>query len=84
MKGIKNMIIKILGGGCSRCKQLENNVITALQQANMTAEIVKISNPMDIADYGVMKTPALVIEEKVVSFGTVLSVNEIIDELTNF
>ena len=72
------MIIKILGSGCSKCNQLKENTETALKDAGIEAEIVKVTDFKDIASYGVMQTPALVIDEKVASFGKVLKPQDII------
>jgi small redox-active disulfide protein 2 len=71
------MIIKILGTGCSKCKQLEKAVIKAIENLGVDANIEKITSINDIMDYGVMMTPALVIDDKVVSSGKVLSIDEI-------
>ena len=71
------MIIKILGSGCRNCVALKENTETALKEAGMEAEIVKVTDFKDIMEYGVMSTPALVIDEKVVSFGKVLKPKEI-------
>jgi len=71
------MNIKILGGGCANCKKLEENTLLALKELNITAEIEEVKDIDRIIDYGVMKTPALVIDEKVKSSGRVLGVEEI-------
>jgi small redox-active disulfide protein 2 len=71
------MKIKILGTGCSNCKKLEANAKGAVEKLGIDAEIVKVEEIRDILSYGVMRTPALVIDEKVKSYGKVLSVNEI-------
>ena len=71
------MIIKVLGSGCNKCLKLEDNVKEALKNENQEAEIQKITDIMDISNYNVMKTPALVIDEKVVSFGKINTVEEI-------
>ncbi len=72
------MIIKILGSGCRNCVSLKENTETALKEAGLEAEIVKVTDIKDIMAYGVMSTPALVIDEKVVSFGKVLKPKEVI------
>ncbi|MGD9570136.1 MAG: thioredoxin family protein [Sedimentibacter sp.] len=72
------MIIKILGSGCKNCVALKENAETALKETGVDAEVVKVENMKDIVSYGVMQTPALVIDEKVVSYGKVLKTNEII------
>ncbi len=71
------MIIKILGTGCPKCKKLEENARQAASELGLTAEIEKVADLDDIMDYGVMMTPALVIDEKVKSSGKVASVDEI-------
>ena len=63
------MVIKILGGGCANCKVLYNNVNSACRELSVDAKITKVEDYADIASYGVMTTPALVIDEKVVAFG---------------
>jgi small redox-active disulfide protein 2 len=72
------MVIKILGTGCSNCKKLEANAKEAIEKLNMNAEIVKVEEIKDIMAYGVMRTPAIVIDEKVKSYGKVASVGEIV------
>ena len=72
------MIIKILGSGCKNCITLKENTEAALKEAGMEAEIVKVTDFKDIMAYGVMSTPALVVDEKVVSFGKVLKPKEIV------
>jgi len=72
------MIIKILGTGCSNCKKLEANVKKAVEKSGVNAEIVKVQEIKDIMAYSVMRTPAIVIDEKVKSYGKVASVEEIV------
>lgn len=72
------MIIKILGSGCKNCVSLKDNTELALKEAGIEAEIVKVEDYKDIVSYGVMRTPALVIDEKVVSFGKVLKPKDIV------
>lgn len=71
------MKIKILGSGCRNCKKLENNTKEALKDLNINASIEKIEDFKKIASYGVMQTPALVVNEELKSFGKVSSVKEI-------
>lgn len=75
---VKNMVIKILGSGCKNCVMLKENTETALKEAGINAEIIKVTDFRDIVAYGVMSTPALVVDEKVVSFGKVLKPEEIV------
>lgn len=72
------MTIKILGSGCKSCVQLGDNAKAALAELGIDAEIIKVTDFAAIAGYGVMTTPALVIDEKVVSFGKVLKAKEIV------
>ena len=76
------MTIKILGSGCKNCEKLYQNVLDAIKSSGITAEVVKVTQFSEIASYGVMQTPALVIDEKVVSMGKILSEKEIMDYLT--
>lgn len=76
--------IKVLGSGCSKCNELETNVKKALQQLGMDTEIEHVTNFSVIAAYGVMSTPALVVDEKVVSYGKVLKVDEAVRLLQKF
>lgn len=71
------MTIKILGSGCKYCVALAENTKKALAEAGMETEIIKVTDFGEIAQYGVMSTPALVIDEKVISFGKVLKPKEI-------
>ena len=71
------MKIEILGTGCPKCKQLTANAEEALKELNVQAEIVKVTQIDKIIEYGVMMTPALVIDGKVVSAGKVLTKDQV-------
>ena len=71
------MKIEILGTGCASCKTLYENAKRAVEESGKTAEIIKIEEIPKIMAYGVMSTPALVIDGKVVFFGKVASTAEI-------
>ena len=71
------MTIKILGTGCKRCKNLEDNAVKAVELAGIEANVEKVTEINDIMSYGVMMTPALVVDEIVKSVGQVLSPEEI-------
>jgi len=71
------MIIKILGSGCPNCRKLHANTEEAIKALNLDATIEEVKDIDKIIDYGVMKTPALVVDEKVKSSGRVLSTDEI-------
>ena len=75
------MEIKILGSGCKKCKLLEANTQEALSILGVEANVVKVTDFQAIAAYQVMATPALVVDEKVVSFGKVLKPQKIADLL---
>ena len=72
------MVIKILGSGCRNCEKLVENTKEALNQKGLEAQIEKVTDFADIARYSVMLTPALVIDEKVISSGKVLKPKEIV------
>lgn len=72
-----NMDIKVLGTGCLKCKSLEKSVYNALAELNVAADVNKVEDIVEIMNYGVMTTPALVIDGKVVVKGRVPSVDEI-------
>ena len=71
------MIIKILGTGCSNCKKLEENTRKAVEELGIEATIEKVTDIKEIMKYGVMKTPALVVDEKVKTMGRVPKSEEI-------
>lgn len=71
------MVIKVLGSGCAKCKKLEANVQEAVKEMGIEASIEKVQDIQDIMNYGVMSTPALVVDEQVKSMGKLLSKNEI-------
>lgn len=68
--------VEVLGSGCTKCNQLEANTRTALAQLGIDAQIGHVTDFAQIAAYGVMSTPTLVINRTVVSTGRVLTVEE--------
>jgi small redox-active disulfide protein 2 len=76
------MEIKILGTGCSKCKNLEQVTRDVVKEMNLDATITKVEDIMDIMAFGVMTTPALVLDGKVVLKGRVPSANEVKQLLT--
>ncbi len=76
------MHIKILGSGCKKCLALADNVKAAANTAGVDVEIEKVTDIVAIAGFGVMSTPGLVIDDKVVSSGRVLTEKEIAQMLT--
>lgn len=67
------MEIKVLGTGCPKCKLLESNVLKALASLGIDAKVEKVTEVKDIISYGVMSTPALVVDNKVLFAGRVPS-----------
>jgi len=70
--------VKILGSGCANCKKLEAVARTAAEQASISAEFEKITDYDKMMAYDILSTPALVINEKVVSAGKIPAQAEII------
>ena len=70
--------IKILGGGCAKCNALEAATVDALRELGMDTTIDHVRDFEKIAAYGVMTTPALVVDGQVVSYGKVLKKDEVI------
>lgn len=70
--------IKVLGSGCAKCNELEASTKEALAQLGMDTDIDHVTDFVQIAAYGVMSTPALVIDGKVVSYGKVLKKEEVV------
>ena len=77
------MEIKVLGTGCARCKSLEKITRKAVEELNLDATVEKVEDLQRIMEYAVMRTPALVINEKVVMTGQVPKVAQVKDLLTN-
>ena len=77
------MEIRVLGTGCARCKALEKATRKAVDELNMNASIEKVEDIQQIMEYAVMRTPALVINEKVVLSGQVPKVSQLKELLTN-
>lgn len=76
------MEIKVLGTGCAKCKALEKATIEAVAKTGVDATITKVEDIMEIMQFGIMTTPALVIDGKVVVKGKVPSVVELSKLLT--
>ena len=76
------MKIEILGTGCAKCTTLYENVKKALEDSGTDAEVVKVEDIPSIMKYGVMSTPALVMDGKVLFSGKVASPREIKEMLS--
>lgn len=72
------MKIEILGTGCTKCKALEEAAKQAVAKIGGFHEVVKVEDVVEIMNYGVMSTPALVVDGVVKSSGKLLSVDEIV------
>jgi len=77
------MEIKVLGTGCAKCKSLEKVTRKAVDELELDAAVEKVEDIQKIMEYAVMRTPALVINEKVVISGQVPKVARIKDLLTD-
>jgi len=71
------MEIKVLGMGCASCNKLAESVKQAVKELGIDTEVKKIEDVAEIMRYGIMKTPALVVNGKVKAFGNLLSVAEV-------
>lgn len=76
-KGKKEQGIKVLGSGCAKCIALEKAVRTAVTDMGLETDITHVTDFAQIAAYGVMTTPALLVNGKVVSYGKVLTAEEV-------
>ena len=72
------MKIKVLGPGCKNCENLADNTKAALKELGLEAEIEKVTDFAEIAGYGILSTPGLVVDDKVVSSGKVLKPKDIV------
>ena len=80
------MKIKVLGPGCANCVNLERVTREAVTDLGIDAQIEKVTDFATIVGYGVMRTPALVVDEKVVLWGrvpTAAAVRELLESLTS-
>ena len=73
----KSPDVKVLGSGCARCQALERSAKEALAELGMDTKVDHVTDFAQIASYGVMSTPALVIDGKVVSSGRILSKEQV-------
>jgi small redox-active disulfide protein 2 len=77
------MEIKILGPGCYKCKTLEKITLEVVNEMGIAADIIKEEDIVKIMNYGIMHTPGLVINGRVVLSGRIPSAKEIKEILTN-
>lgn len=76
------MEIKVLGTGCTKCQTLESVTRKAVEELNLNAEIEKVEDIQKIMEYGIMRTPGLIINGKVVLSGHVPKIKELKEILT--
>ena len=71
------LTIKVLGPGCANCRKLEEIARAAVTSAGVEAQVVKVTDMQQIVGYGVLKTPGLVIDEKLVCSGRIPSAENV-------
>lgn len=71
------MEIKVLGSGCAKCKTLEKNVTKAVSELGLDIQIHKVEDIVQIMSYGIMMTPGLIFDGKVILSGRVPTVDEL-------
>jgi small redox-active disulfide protein 2 len=76
------LTIKVLGSGCANCKRLEGIARQAVSSLGVEAEVIKVTEYPEIMKYGILSTPGLVINDKVVCAGRVPSEAEVMTFLT--
>jgi len=75
--------IKVLGPGCPKCKTTYNNVLEALKQTDIQADVTKVEDIEEMMKYNVLTTPVLMIDDVVKVKGRIAQVNEIVEILKN-
>ena len=74
---MENLTIKVYGSGCKGCQTLHQNVINALAEVNVAADVQYVTDMQKIMETGVMSLPALAVNDRIVSAGKVLSVADV-------
>lgn len=74
---VSKMEIRVLGPGCKNCHTLEKNTLEAVNELGLDVKLTHVTDFAEIATYGIMSTPGLWVDGKVVSYGKVLSKDEI-------
>jgi|WetSurMetagenome_2_1015567.scaffolds.fasta_scaffold535892_1 hypothetical protein len=77
----KGLVIKVLGQGCSNCRELTQRIMDIMSELNLAADLEHVTDIKAIARYGVLGSPALVINGKVLSVGSVPAKNQLIEWL---
>lgn len=76
-------IIKILGTGCPKCKTTTAIVEQVVKENNLDAEVIKVEDIIEIMNYNILSTPAVVIDDKIMIKGRVPSKNEVLELLSS-
>lgn len=76
------MIVKVLGPGCRNCQRLEERTRDALSRLGLAAEVEKVTDYGEIAAYGVLRTPGLVVDDEVVHSGSVPTTDHLVELLS--
>jgi small redox-active disulfide protein 2 len=71
------MEIKVLGPGCTNCKKLNELANLAVKELNVEAKVTYVTDMIEIANSGLLRTPGLVINNKIVSYGRIPSLEEV-------
>lgn len=78
------MEIKVLGSGCANCKKLYDNVTKAVSELGLDAQLLYVTDLKAIAQSGLLRTPGLIIDNVIVSYGRVMTVEEVKQRIENF
>ncbi len=78
------MKIQVLGSGCTNCKKLLENVEAAVKDIQSDAQIEYVTDLKRIASSGLMRTPGLIFDQKIVAYGRVLTKDEVIELLHKY
>lgn len=73
----ETLTVKVMGTGCKKCHQLHENALEAAERSDKAVSVEYVTDIVEIAAAGIISTPALLIDNKVISTGTVLSSDEI-------
>jgi small redox-active disulfide protein 2 len=77
----KGLVIRVLGQGCSNCRALTQRIMEVLTETNLPADLEHVTDIKEIARYGILQSPALIVNNKLVAKGTVPSKKQILDIL---
>ncbi len=78
---IEGIVIKVLGQGCTNCRELTQRIMDVMSELNLAADLEHVTDIKAIAQYGVLGSPALIINGKVLARGTVPSKKQLMDWL---